>query len=199
MGPLSLRLCLCAALCALGLACSGESAPSSPTPGATADAATAALLSTSAAGLVATPAPAATQTPAPSTAPPQATIAPPATPPAAVTNAPAPAPTANPAARPAPVTLPVTLDTKDQTYEPHQIHGNFDDTVIVSLKGSGDRHSFTVPILGLDQVIEKDKTAVVTLVLPLALGGPTAEGTFPFYCRFHGSPTSGMHGFLIFH
>jgi heme/copper-type cytochrome/quinol oxidase subunit 2 len=108
-----------------------------------------------------------------------------------------PAPTE--AARPAPITLRITLDTEGQTFEPHQIHGNFDDTVVVTLTGSDDRHSFTVPIAGIDQVVERDRTSTVTFVLPLSLGGATAEGTFPFYCRFHGSPTSGMHGFLIFH
>jgi hypothetical protein len=93
----------------------------------------------------------------------------------------------------------LTLETRGQTFEPHQIHGNLDDTITVTLRGSDERHSLSIPIIGFDQTIEEDKTLVVSFALPLDLGGPAAEGTFPFFCRFHGSPTFGMHGFLILH
>jgi heme/copper-type cytochrome/quinol oxidase subunit 2 len=123
--------------------------------------------------------------------------------PPVATNAPAPAATPTPGARPAPVTLPVTLETAGQTFEPHQIHGNYDDTVALTLHGSDERHSFTVPVLGIDQFVEKGKTLQLSFVLALSLTGgtttPAVEGIYPFYCRFHGSPTTGMHGFLIFH
>jgi hypothetical protein len=208
--PLPTRLVAGAAVCALILACSGDSAArsaSTPPSGApTADATTAARLSAAAARPVATSAPAATPTP-----PPEATATPTAgaetalAPASTAANAPGPAPTATPAigARPAPVTLPVTLETAGQTFEPHQIHGNYDDTVALTLHGSDERHSFTVPVLGIDQLVDKGKTVQLSFVLPLSLTGgtttPAVEGIYPFYCRFHGSPTSGMHGFLIFH
>jgi heme/copper-type cytochrome/quinol oxidase subunit 2 len=191
--------CLCAAVCALGIACTGDSPAQAPTIVPSANAAAVLPAPTSP--------PAATQTPAEPTATPEPepAVAPTALPPALVgnpapsANPPAPAPSAEPAARPAPVAVRLTLETRDQTFAPHQIHGNFDDTVTVTLSGSDKRHSFTVPEIGIDQTIDEGKTVVVSFVLPLALGGPAAEGIFPFYCRFHGSPTSGMHGFLILH
>jgi plastocyanin len=146
--------------------------------------------------------PTATAEPEPAVAPtglPPAAAATVVPPPGAVSNIPVPAPTATAAARPAPVTVRVAMDTGDRTFAPHQIHGNFDDTITVTLRGSDERHSLTIPIIGFDQTIEEDKTAVVSFALPLDLGGPAAEGMFPFFCRFHGSPTSGMHGFLILH
>lgn len=210
MIPLPSRLIAATAVCALTLACSGDGAlrPASTPPGGapTADAASAARLAAAASAIVATVAPA-TSTPPPS---PAATATPEAGAPTAVsqpaaTRAPATAPTATPTpgARPAPVTLQVTLETAGQTFEPHQIHGNYDDTVALTLHGSDERHSFTVPILGIDQLVDKGKTVQLSFVLPLSLTGgtttPATEGIYPFYCRFHGSPTSGMHGFLIFH
>jgi plastocyanin len=193
---LTLRLIACAAVCALTLACSEDSAPSSPTPAPSATSAGLALVPTLPASVLPpTPAPAATSTP-------EAVAATAVAPPVA-TNAPAPAATPTSGARPAPVTLPVTLETAGQTFEPHQIHGNYDDTVTLTLHGSDERHSFTVAVLGLDQTIDKDKTVQLSFVLPLSLTGgtatPASEGIYPFYCRFHGSPTSGMHGFLILH
>ena len=192
--PLSLRLCLCAAVCALTLACSGEAATSPrPRPRAT-TAAVAAIAPTSPPVAATQPAPTATPAPQP-TAAPVATRSASGAPPRRDAGA------RQPAAR-APE-HPGHARDRDQTYEPHQIHGNYDDTVIVTIHGSDERHSFTVPVLGIDRVIEKGKTEVVTFVLPLSLTGgtttPAHEGIYPFYCRFHGSPTSGMHGLLIFH
>jgi hypothetical protein len=95
------------------------------------------------------------------------------------------------------------METGDRTFTPHQIHGNFDDTVVVTLRGSGDRHSFTVPALNIDQVVEEGKTVEVRFVVPTGLAGSintaNADGIYPYYCRFHGTPRSGMHGFLVFH
>jgi hypothetical protein len=97
----------------------------------------------------------------------------------------------------------LTLDTEDRTFTPHQVHGNFDDTVVLSLRGSNDRHSFTAPYAGVDVVIERGSSAEVRFVMPPRRGPDGSasyeEGVFAFYCRFHGTPTSGMHGFLVFH
>ena len=205
--PLSLRLCLGAAVCALTLACGGNAASSVATPApaaTTADAASPAPTSQ----------PAVTQANEPSVTPPPATApASTATPLPQATAAPATsgggggaAPVATPAPgspRPAPITIQVSLQTDGRTFEPHQIHGNYDDSVTVTVQGSDERHSFTVDVLGLDSVIESGSTEVVSFVLPLSLTGgsttPAHEGIYPFYCRFHGTPTSGMHGLLIFH
>jgi plastocyanin len=191
VGTLSLRAFVCAAACALTLACTGDSAPAHTPVALTAEPEVAATLS-SAAGSTATPSTAPSATPVPA-----ATSV--ASPQASVVSTAAPASTPTPGARPAPATLRVTLDTAGLTFEPHQVHGNLDDTVVVTINGSDERHSFTIPVLGLDRTIDQGRTVVVSFVLPLALGGAAGEGTFPFYCRFHGTPTSGMHGLLIFH
>jgi hypothetical protein len=198
---LTAGLLLCAA-CALILACSGGEARPAPEPRRSAEPEVAATLNTLAATV--TGAAPASATPAATPVPPTAAPAlpPAATAPAAATaSSPAPAATPLPTAatRPAPVTLRLTLDTAGQTFGPHQVHGNFDDAVVLTVRGSGERHSFTVPVIALDQTISERGETTVSFSLPLALGGAAQEGIFPFYCRFHGTPTSGMHGLLIFH
>jgi hypothetical protein len=206
--PLSLRLCLGAAVCALTLACGGNAASSVATPApaaTTADAASPAPTSQPAVTRADEP----SVTPPPATAPastatpqPQATTAPAAT--SAAAGGAAPIATPAPGSpRPAPITIQVSLQTDGRTFQPHQIHGNYDDSVVVTVRGSDERHSFTIDVLGVDRVIESGSTEVVSFVLPLSLTGgsttPAHEGIYPFYCRFHGTPTSGMHGLLIFH
>jgi len=84
------------------------------------------------------------------------------------------------------------LQLAGRSFEPHQIHGNVGDTVIVTLVGESQQHTFTIDSLGVDVTVPAKATRVVQFK-------PTAEGITPFYCRFHGSATAGMHGQLIFH
>jgi len=60
----------------------------------------------------------------------------------------------------------------------------------VSLKNEGNtQHTFTIDALGVDQTLDPDQKATVTVTLP-------ASGATNFYCRFHG-PTAtnqGMQG-----
>jgi len=112
---------------------------------------------------------------------------------------PAPTPTvALPAApqasveRPPPATIELAVRLIGRSFEPHQIHGNVGDSVIVTLVGDNEQHTFTIDSLGVNVMVPATATRIVQLT-------PTTKGITPFYCRFHGSPTAGMHGQLIFH
>ncbi len=84
------------------------------------------------------------------------------------------------------------MTLKDQTFEPHQVHGNAGQQVIIELEADGNDHTFTVPAIGLDIKVPAKGKVTASFVMP-------TEGIFPFYCKIHGSPTSGMHGQLVFH
>jgi plastocyanin len=63
-------------------------------------------------------------------------------------------------------------------------------TVKVSLKNEGKtQHTFTIDGLGVDQTLNPDQKATVTVTLP-------ASGATNFYCRFHGpqATNQGMQG-----
>ncbi|HEV8206358.1 MAG TPA: cupredoxin domain-containing protein [Acidimicrobiia bacterium] len=63
-------------------------------------------------------------------------------------------------------------------------------TVKVSLKNEGNtQHTFTIDGLGVDQTLNPDQKATVTVTLP-------ASGATNFYCRFHGpqATNQGMQG-----
>jgi plastocyanin len=63
-------------------------------------------------------------------------------------------------------------------------------TVTVSLKNEGKtQHTFTIDGLGVDQTLNPDQKATVTVTLP-------ASGATHFYCRFHGpqGTNQGMQG-----
>ena len=63
-------------------------------------------------------------------------------------------------------------------------------TVTVSLKNEGKtQHTFTIDGLGVDQTLNPDQKAKVTVTLP-------ASGATNFYCRFHGpqATNQGMQG-----
>jgi plastocyanin len=94
--------------------------------------------------------------------------------------------------RPPPATIDITINTDGLSFSPHQVHGNAGDLVVVTLVGSGEQHSFTIDALGVDEVVKPQTTRRVRFTAP-------PEGITPFYCRFHGSAASGMHGLLIFH
>ncbi len=57
----------------------------------------------------------------------------------------------------------------------------------MSLKNEGKtQHTFTIDVLGVDQTLNPDQKATVTVTLP-------ASGATNFYCRFHG-PTGYQPG-----
>jgi plastocyanin len=63
-------------------------------------------------------------------------------------------------------------------------------TVTVSLKNEGKtQHTFTIDALGIDQTLNPDQKATLTVTLP-------ASGATNFYCRFHGpqATNQGMQG-----
>ena len=63
-------------------------------------------------------------------------------------------------------------------------------TVTVSLRNEGKtQHTFTIDGLGVDQTLNPDQKATVTVTLP-------ASGATNFYCRFHGpqATNQGMQG-----
>jgi plastocyanin len=63
-------------------------------------------------------------------------------------------------------------------------------TVTVSLKNEGQtQHTFTIDALGIDQTLNPDQKATLTVTLP-------ASGATNFYCRFHGpqATNQGMQG-----
>jgi plastocyanin len=86
----------------------------------------------------------------------------------------------------------MTLSLADRSFTPHQVHGNAGDTVALSFVGGTEQHSFTVSSLGIDFTIPAREAKQFSFVMPV-------DGEVPFFCRFHGSPASGMHGLLIFH
>jgi plastocyanin len=105
------------------------------------------------------------------------------------------APPATPAAapvRPPPMTWRIDMSVAERTFEPHQLHGNAGDTVVLTITGATEDHTFTVDSLGLDFAIPAKKTTQVSFIVPV-------DGEIPFYCKLHGTTASGMHGLLIFH
>lgn len=181
-----------AGICAMS--CSG-SAASPPAPMVTERAAEAMPVAsatvaptvgaTSTVEVVSTNEPVATAAPAVAAAPPQ---------PVATTIVMAPEPTATPElpVRPPPVTVAMILGLSDRSFAPHQIHGNAGDTVALTFTGGTEAHTFTVTSLGIDVAIGARETKQFSFVMPV-------EGEVPFFCKLHGSATSGMHGLLIFH
>jgi plastocyanin len=60
--------------------------------------------------------------------------------------------------------------------------------VSVKLKNEGKtQHTFTIPALGIDTVLDSGKAATVQVTLP-------TDGALGFYCRFHGAPPTGGQG-----
>jgi plastocyanin len=86
----------------------------------------------------------------------------------------------------------MSISLAGRSFNPHQVHGNHGQIVRVTLSGGTENHTFTIPFLGIDTSIAEGQSRVVEFTVP-------AEGIFPFYCRLHGTSSSGMHGLLIFH
>ena len=84
------------------------------------------------------------------------------------------------------------MSLADSAFNPNQVHGNAGDQVTITFKDVKSDHTFTVPELGLDERISAGSTFRLGFVV-------RNDGVIPFYCRLHGSPGSGMHGYLVFH
>ena len=97
-----------------------------------------------------------------------------------------------PPSRPPPVTVSMTLNLAERSFTPHQVHGNAGDTVALTFMGGTEQHTFTVSSLGIDVTIAARETKQFSFVMPV-------DGEVPFFCRLHGTASSGMHGLLIFH
>jgi plastocyanin len=84
----------------------------------------------------------------------------------------------------------ISVEADDFYFKPTFLKAKPGTTVTVSLKNEGKtQHTFTIDSLGVDQTLNPDQKATMTVTLP-------ASGATNFYCRFHG-PTGtnqGMQG-----
>jgi plastocyanin len=82
----------------------------------------------------------------------------------------------------------ITIEEDDFYFKPTFSKSKLGSTVKVTLKNEGNtQHTFTIPSLGIDNVLDAGKKATVDVRLP-------ADGALGFYCRFHGEPRSGGQG-----
>jgi len=84
----------------------------------------------------------------------------------------------------------VTVEADDFYFKSTFVKAKPGTTVTVSLKNEGKtQHTFTIDALGIDQTLNPDQKATVTVTLP-------ASGATNFYCRFHGpqGTNQGMQG-----
>ena len=87
----------------------------------------------------------------------------------------------------------VTVEADDFYFKSTFLKAKPGTTVTVSLKNEGTtQHTFTIDGLGVDQTLNPDQKATVTVTLP-------ASGATNFYCRFHGpqATNQGMQGALF--
>ena len=84
----------------------------------------------------------------------------------------------------------ISIEQDDFYFKPTFPKSKLGSKVTVKLKNEGKtQHTFTIPSLGIDTVLDPDMKATVEVTLP-------TDGALPFYCRFHG-PTAtnqGMQG-----
>jgi plastocyanin len=82
----------------------------------------------------------------------------------------------------------ISIETDDYYFKPTFDKAKPGSTVTVSLKNEGKtQHTFTIPSLGIDTVLNPDQKATVSVTVP-------TDGALGFYCRFHGP--SGTQGDL---
>lgn len=81
-----------------------------------------------------------------------------------------------------------------RSFEPHEIHGNAGQVVILTVQGDSEEHTFTIKAIGLsvDVKIPAGRSVTTSFIVPQA-------GISTFYCSVHGTTNTGMHGLLIFH
>lgn len=83
----------------------------------------------------------------------------------------------------------ISIEADDYYFKPTFDKAKPGSTVTVNLKNEGKtQHTFTIPGLGVDQVLDPDQKATVTVTVP-------TDGALGFYCRFHGpNGTQGDFG-----
>lgn len=78
----------------------------------------------------------------------------------------------------------ISIEEDDFYFKPTFPKSKLGSKVTVSLQNEGNtQHTFTIPSLGIDTVLDADKKATVDVTLP-------TDGALAFYCRFHGPTTS---------
>src|SRR5262249_48155766 len=84
----------------------------------------------------------------------------------------------------------VTIEADNYNFNATFLKAKPGTTITVSLKNdTKTQHTFTIDALSIDQTLNPNQKATVTLTLP-------ATGATNFYCRFHGPPgtNQGMQG-----
>jgi uncharacterized cupredoxin-like copper-binding protein len=84
----------------------------------------------------------------------------------------------------------ISVEADDFYFKPTFEKSKLGSTVKVSLKNEGKtQHTFTIPSLGIDTVLDPGKKATVDVTLP-------TDGALGFFCRFHGpdATNQGMQG-----
>jgi uncharacterized cupredoxin-like copper-binding protein len=84
----------------------------------------------------------------------------------------------------------ISVEADDFYFKPTFEKSKLGSTVKVSLKNEGKtQHTFTIPSLGVDTVLDPGKKATVDVTLP-------TDGALGFFCRFHGpnATNQGMQG-----
>lgn len=78
----------------------------------------------------------------------------------------------------------ISIEQDDFYFKPTFPKSKLGSKVTLKLKNEGKtQHTFTIPSLGIDTVLDPDQKATVEVTLP-------TDGALPFYCRFHGPTTS---------
>jgi uncharacterized cupredoxin-like copper-binding protein len=84
----------------------------------------------------------------------------------------------------------ISVEADDFYFRPTFGKSKLGSTVKVSLKNEGKtQHTFTIPSLGIDTVLDPGKKATVDVTLP-------TDGALAFYCSLHGpnATNQGMQG-----
>ena len=82
----------------------------------------------------------------------------------------------------------ISIEADDFYFKPTFSKAKLGTEVSVRLKNEGKtQHTFTIPSLGIDSVLDAGKKATVKVTLP-------TDGALAYYCRFHGAPPTGGQG-----
>jgi plastocyanin len=82
----------------------------------------------------------------------------------------------------------ISIEEDDYYFKPTFTKAKPGSNVTVKLKNEGKtQHTFTIPSLGIDTVLNPDQKATFNVTLP-------TDGALGYYCRFHGP--SGTQGDL---
>jgi plastocyanin len=82
----------------------------------------------------------------------------------------------------------ISIEADDFYFKATFAKAKLGSQVSVKVENEGKtQHTFTIPSLGIDTVLDAGKSATVAVTLP-------TDGALGFYCRFHGAPPSGSQG-----